>query len=149
MLLLFQECVLIHFDLLRDTIDKYLKKHSFCDECTKMVNKVNITYNKKMILEKYLIWKFNLNFSSFFQAYTMLVEDEDVPTVVPGGCCNAPVTRSVKSYLFLEAFFDLISSTSPSMQIQSLIQSCTNLLPILISVLMLLKINKWKRYTTV
>ena len=24
----------------------------------------------------------------------MLVEDEDVPAVVPG-CCNAPVTRSV------------------------------------------------------
>jgi len=61
-----EECVLIHFDLLRDTIDKYLKKHSFCDECTKMVNK----------------------------AYTMLVEDEDVPTVVPGGCCNAPVTST-------------------------------------------------------
>jgi len=44
-----EECVLIHFDLLRDTIDRYLKKHSFCDECTKMVNK----------------------------AYTLLVEDED------------------------------------------------------------------------
>ena len=34
-----EECVLIHFDLLRETIDRYLKKHSFCDECTKMVNK--------------------------------------------------------------------------------------------------------------
>lgn len=34
-----EECVLIHFDLLRETIDKYLKKHSFCDECTVMVIK--------------------------------------------------------------------------------------------------------------
>ena len=33
-----EECVLIHFDLLRETIDRYLKKHSFCDECTKMVS---------------------------------------------------------------------------------------------------------------
>ena len=47
-----EECVLIHFDLLRETIDRYLKKHSFCDECTRMVNK----------------------------AYSMLVEDEDADT---------------------------------------------------------------------
>ena len=56
-----EECVLIHFQLLRETIDRYLKKHSFCDECTKMVNK----------------------------AYEMLVADEDVPAVVTGAC-NAP-----------------------------------------------------------
>lgn len=41
-----EECVLIHFDLLRETIDRYLKKHSFCDECTKMVNKAY-----KMLIE--------------------------------------------------------------------------------------------------
>ena len=64
-----EECVLIHFDLLRETIDRYLKKHSFCDECTKMVNK----------------------------AYTMLVEDEDYTrdssessTSHESSCCKAP-----------------------------------------------------------
>ena len=64
-----EECVLIHFDRLRDTIDRYLKKHSFCDECTKMVNK----------------------------AYTMLVEDEDpVWPDLPGACkAPVPVARSV------------------------------------------------------
>ncbi len=49
-----EECLLIHFDLLKETIDRYLKKHSFCDECKKMVNK----------------------------AYQMLVEDEDIPNAV-------------------------------------------------------------------
>jgi len=58
-----EECVLIHFDRLRDTIDRYLKKHSFCDECTKMVNK----------------------------AYTMLVEDEDPVWPDLPGACKAPV----------------------------------------------------------
>lgn len=31
--------VLIHFDLLRATLDRYLKKHSFCTECSGMVNR--------------------------------------------------------------------------------------------------------------
>ena len=30
---------MIHFDLLRSTLDRYLKKHSFCTECTNMVNR--------------------------------------------------------------------------------------------------------------
>lgn len=34
-----EECVLVHFELLRATVDRYLKKHSFCSECTNMVNK--------------------------------------------------------------------------------------------------------------
>ena len=34
-----EEVVLIHFDLLRSTLDRYLKKHSFCTECTNMVNR--------------------------------------------------------------------------------------------------------------
>ncbi len=34
-----EECVLVHFDVLRSTVDQYLKKHSFCSECTNMVNK--------------------------------------------------------------------------------------------------------------
>ena len=34
-----EEVVLIHFNTLRQTLDRYLKKHSFCSECTNMVNK--------------------------------------------------------------------------------------------------------------
>lgn len=63
-----EECVLIHFDLLRETIDRYLKKHSFCDECTKMVNK----------------------------AYNLLVVDQDHEEADSNNdevsCCKAPVS---------------------------------------------------------
>lgn len=67
-----EECVLVHFDLLRETVDRYLKKHSFCDECTKMVNK----------------------------AYNLLVQDidksnSDSKNLVSG--CKAPMPVSVSS----------------------------------------------------
>ena len=34
-----EEVVLLPYSLLRQTLDGYLKKHSFCTECTSMVNK--------------------------------------------------------------------------------------------------------------
>ena len=34
-----EEVVLLPYHLLRQTLDGYLKKHSFCTECTSMVNK--------------------------------------------------------------------------------------------------------------
>lgn len=34
-----EEAVLIPFPAIRQTLDGYLKKHSFCTECTNMVNK--------------------------------------------------------------------------------------------------------------
>ena len=34
-----EEAVLIPFTAIRQTLDGYLKKHSFCTECTNMVNK--------------------------------------------------------------------------------------------------------------
>ena len=34
-----EEAVLIPFHAIRQTLDGYLKKHSFCTECTNMVNK--------------------------------------------------------------------------------------------------------------
>ena len=68
-----EECVLIHFDLLRETIDRYLKKHSFCDECTKMVS------SRKKIL--FFLGKNNkANWLFLFQvnkAYNMLVVEDD------------------------------------------------------------------------
>jgi len=34
-----EEVVLLSYSILRQTLDSYLKKHSFCSECTNMVNK--------------------------------------------------------------------------------------------------------------
>ena len=34
-----EEVVLLPFSIIRHTLDTYLKKHSFCSECTNMVNK--------------------------------------------------------------------------------------------------------------
>jgi hypothetical protein len=34
-----EEVVLLPYPVLRQTLDGYLKKHSFCSECTNMVNR--------------------------------------------------------------------------------------------------------------
>ena len=34
-----EEVVLLPYTVIRTTLDNYLKKHSFCSECTNMVNK--------------------------------------------------------------------------------------------------------------
>ena len=34
-----EQVVLLPFPGLRDTLDQYLTKHSFCSECTNMVNR--------------------------------------------------------------------------------------------------------------
>lgn len=60
-----EEAVLIPFAAIRQTLDGYLKKHSFCTECTNMVNK----------------------------AYTLLVEEGEVGATSCRNLCLYLVTR--------------------------------------------------------
>ena len=62
-----EEVVLLPFSLVRSTLDRYLKRHKFCKDCTYMVNKAYFLFVDEGEVGLLLIVLITLNYQDIFR----------------------------------------------------------------------------------